>query len=367
MESRMKTEEREGISSAKVDAHADVVVIGGGLIGLALALELHTRGAAVTVVERGRCMGGASAAAAGMLAVEDPFNAPELRAFSEFSLERYPEFLRRVEEFSGWAVPFQTLITVQRLSDGRSMRLAEKSLDPRELGAALLSAVRASSIRVIEETRVVGVDGAQVRLGGGEEIAAKAVVFAAGAWTSGTMSELCGLAVPGSPRKGQMLRVKVPEGVLLDEVYRSEEIYVVPRTRGAGAGSALIGATVEDVGFDSTVRGEDLARLREMAAELVAELGSEKDAPQLEAWAGLRPATPDLLPVIGGCGRAGIFIASGHYRNGILLAPGTAVVMADLVEGKVPAIDIEGFSPDRFGTGVEGEAAQARRYSLRGK
>ena len=149
------------------------------------------------------------------------------------------------------------------------------------------------------------------------------------------------------PAKGQMLRVQLPATLPLCEVHRSEHIYVVPRTQGPQAGTALIGATVEDAGFDTMVHPAGLAHLRTLAAELLPQLADEAIAPQVEAWAGLRPATADSLPLLGPLSH-GQFIAAGHFRNGILLAPATAVVMADLIEGKSPAVDLTPFSPDRF-------------------
>jgi glycine oxidase len=333
----------------------DVVVVGAGIIGLAIALELHDRGAGVTVIERGHSLTGASIAAAGMLAVEDPSNPAQLRPFSQLSAEQYPAFLRRIEELSGIAVPFQTETTIQYLADGTKIQLVEQSLDPRQLAGALLAAVKETSIRVLEETRIAAIgemlQGLRVRLTSGDEIASRTVVYAAGAWTAEAMEGVAGGVAPVAPivpRKGQMLRVRLPSTLPLREVHRSERIYIVPRTRGAQAGTALIGATIEDAGFDTTLHAEDLAALRACAAALVPELGSEMEAPLVEAWAGLRPATADFLPMLGACGGAGRFIASGHYRNGILQAPGTALVIADLVEGKTPAINLSAFSPDRF-------------------
>lgn len=333
-------------------AASDVVVVGAGLIGVAIALELSDRGAAVSVIEHGRSLSGASIAAAGMLAVEDPHNPPALEALSQLSARHYPEFLRRIEALSGVAVPFQTDITVQYRADGKKVRLAEHSIDPRQLAVALLGAVRSTPIRLLEQTRVVAIDdtlqGVQVRLSTGATIASRAVIYAAGAWTSEVMAALnCG-SVAIAPRKGQMLRVRLPAGLALDEVHRSERVYIVPRTRGPQAGTALIGATVEDAGFDTTVHAEDLDRLRALAAELLPVFGSAAEAPLVEAWAGLRPAAPDELPVLGACARAGHFIASGHYRNGVLEAPATALVLADLLEGKPSRVDLSALSPERF-------------------
>jgi glycine oxidase len=107
----------------------------------------------------------------------------------------------------------------------------------------------------------------------------------------------------------------------------------------------LIGATVEDAGFDVTTHAADLARLREWGAELVPELASTSSAPMVDTWAGLRPDTPDGLPMLGRLGD--VLVATGHFRNGILLAPATARIIGDLFEDKTPALSLEPFAPGR--------------------
>ncbi|HZL28554.1 MAG TPA: FAD-dependent oxidoreductase [Acidobacteriaceae bacterium] len=320
---------------------SDVLIAGGGIIGLSLALELYNRGAQVTVVERDTAMSHASTAAAGMLAAEDPYNPPEITLLARFSTEIYPEMLARIESLSGIVVPFQTGATVQYLSGGSSILLAEHSLDPRQLAAALLAAVRATSIDLRQHTGNLELadtpEAIHVRDATGTEFAAPQFVHCTGTWFRGQNAV--------SPRKGQMLRVQLPSP--LTEVHRAEHIYIVPRTLGPQAGSALIGATIEDAGFDTTTHPADLANLRARAAELLPELASESDAPQLEAWAGLRPFTPDGLPLLGILSPRE-FVATGHFRNGILLAPATARVMADLLENKSPTIDLTPFSPNRY-------------------
>jgi glycine oxidase len=333
-------------------ADQGIVVIGAGLIGLATALELTHRGTAVTVIDQGRSLAMASTAAAGMLAAEDPHNPRELQALSRLSAERYPAFLRRIEALSGLAVPFQTEIAHQYLANSATIQLAERSIDPRQLAPALLAAVRATSIRLLEHTYITAIDdtaqGIQLHLNTGTTIAARAIICSAGAWTSHVLTTLCSDALPIAPSKGQMLRVKLPATLPLREVHRSEHVYIVPRTHGPQAGTALIGATVEDAGFDTTVHPEALTVMRALAAELLPQLASPTEAPMVESWAGLRPTTPDALPILGPCSRPGHFIASGHYRNGILLAPATALIMADLLEDKPPLVDISALSPHRF-------------------
>ena len=312
---------------------SDILIFGAGTIGLSLALELCGRGHRVTVVERGAPFAQASAAAAGMLAVEDPHNPPELHALARFSGSLYPEFLARVEALSGLEVPFQTDTTHQYFANGKVSTLKEHSLDPRQLGPALVKAVAATGVQLLATRASEPVPtSATIR------------VHATGAW--GVQG------LPLQPRKGQMLRVRLPSSLGLREVHRSEQVYVVPRFKGPQAGTALIGATVEDAGFNTETDAAAIAHLRALGSALVPAL-NEDSAPLVEAWAGLRPATPDDLPLLGELtpelhaeGRT--FVAAGHFRNGILLTPATAVVMADLIEDQRPKFDLSAFSPTRF-------------------
>jgi glycine oxidase len=313
----------------------DILIAGAGIIGLSLALELHARGARVLVIERDTALSHASTAAAGMLATLDPHNPSALLPLSELSAELYPSFLARIEKLSGIAVPFQTDTTLQYCPNGTIDRLAEHSLDPRQLAAALLAAVRSTNIELREHTEFRP-----------STQAAQTIVYTTGAWQPQNLNH----APPIRPRKGQMLHVQLPPVLHgLCEVHRSDEIYIVPRTLGPQTGTALIGATIEDAGFDTSTHPRDLTHLRSLAAGLLPELGSELNAPQLEGWAGLRPHAPGSLPLLGPIThRHNHFLASGHYRNGILLAPATAVLLADLIQGKPPTLDLAPFSPSRF-------------------
>ena len=319
--------------------HPDVLILGAGVIGLSLALELRSRGSSVVVLDPRTPLSQASTAAAGMLAVEDPHNRAELLPLSRLSGSLYAAFLSRVKALSGLPVPFQTDTTLQTMPNGGVRELHEHSIDPRQLAPALLAAVLALGVEVMNGE--AGAASLSSRL-----LMADQVVHASGAWTSA--------GIPVTPRKGQMLRVKIPEGMALNVVHRTEHVYVVPRTQGSQEGTALIGATVEDAGFDLSTSPMDLARLRGAAAALVPQLASAFAAPSLEAWAGLRPATPDGLPILSQLERADgararrSFVASGHFRNGILLAPATAVVMADLLEDRVPAVNLKPFAASRF-------------------
>jgi glycine oxidase len=348
--------------------HSDICIAGAGIIGLSLALELHRRGATVAIYEHGTPLAQASTAAAGMLAAADPENPPALRPLADLSLSLYPAYLAYIESLSGIAVPFQTTTTLQAVEPDRTpanpgtlallpqlvpgkqkfLRLEEHSLDPRQLAHALLAAVQAAKIPLHSNTPVLKVrshnNGVEFSTSAGV-VNATRFIDCTGAW-AGISAELSSSAI--SPSKGQMLTVALPPSLPLNLVVRTPEIYIVPRTLGPNAGRAIIGATIEDKGFDTTVYGEDIARLHAQAAALLPQLAS---ATVLESWAGLRPATTDGLPVLGALPhRPNHLIAAGHYRNGILLAPATAKVMADLLTASTPPLDLTRFSPARFAT-----------------
>jgi glycine oxidase len=157
-----------------------------------------------------------------------------------------------------------------------------------------------------------------------------------------------------TPRKGQMLAVALPDDLPLHVVVRTPEIYVVPRTTGPSFNRAVIGATVEDAGFDKTVHASDIARLRSLAAVLLPQLA---EAREIETWSGLRPTTEDRFPILGALrglpnqgvpDKSNLYIATGHYRNGILQAPATAHLMAQVLAGETTSIDLTCFAPDRL-------------------
>jgi len=356
--------------------YPDICIAGAGIIGLSLALELHSRGARVTVFDQGEPLAEASTAAAGMLAAGDPENPRELRQIAELSRALYPGFLNRILDLSGIVVPFQTGTTLQevrpgengyardltllsadtlslllpqlhsaRLNSGsrRFALLDENSLDPRQLAQALLAAVRAARIDLRAQTPIRFVrsspQGIEIHTTAGT-LSPSCVVDCTGAWGLSP-------AVPGQvralPRKGQMLVVTLPHALSLHVVVRTPDIYIVPRTTGATAGRAVIGATVEDAGFDKTVDPGEIARLRARAAELLPDLA---DAVEVETWAGLRPGSSDDLPLLGQVGE-NRFVAAGHYRNGILLAPATAMLLAQMLSGETTPVSLSAFSPLR--------------------
>ena len=325
----------------------------------------------VRVLEKGRAMAEASWAAAGMLAANDPDHPAALTAMAKLSAQLYPDYLRSVEELSGCRVPLRTRATLlagpaseggrrddaieakeaSRRVPGLSTEgrrfwwMEEASLDPRDLCLALPAAVIAAGADLQLETAVLAVNSqgnsVAVRTSA-ETLYGRAFVNCCGAWAgqvrySGLGDQPAALV---EPRKGQMLTVQLPEPLDLLCVVRTPEIYLVPR----GGGRVVIGATVERAGFDRKLDPEALARLQGLAAEVWPPIASATVA---ESWSGLRPGTPDELPLIGNAGIAGCWVATGHFRNGILLAPATALLVRQLIEGAKPAIDLAAFAPGR--------------------
>ena len=198
---------------------------------------------------------------------------------------------------------------------------------------AALAAARNLGVEIRGHTAVTEIrahDNSVEVLTEAENHAAASVVDCRGAW----------FGTPVRPRKGQMLYVQ-PQFGLLQHVLRAPEVYIVPRS----SGKILIGATVEDVGFDKSVDPSAIQQLLNAAEKYLPELAS---APITHSWAGLRPGTPDDLPIIGPTDASRVFVATGHFRNGILLAPITAQIMADLVGGRPSPMDISAFATDRF-------------------
>jgi glycine oxidase len=358
-----------------------VAIAGGGVIGLACSLALRRRGLQVTVLEAGAVMKEASWAAGGMLAVEDPENPAPLLPLSRYSRDLYEGFLQEIEALSGKSVPLRTHQTVQvlditprgksgvllareeaqRLVPGLTgtaagyLLLEEASLDPRDLCVALPLAARATGVVLREHERVlsvqVGSEPVSSEPTGSEGVVlttergvvhSDAFINCCGAW-AGALDSSSGIA----PSKGQMLVIGQPDGPRLTRVLRSPDVYLIPRGPISDVQSRIvIGATVEDAGYSKQVEPDALAILRKRAAALWA---PAMDAPYVESWAGLRPRSGDGLPMIGRQPEGGTaqFLATGHFRNGILLAPGTAHVIADLVCGTTPAVDLAPFAPHR--------------------
>jgi glycine oxidase len=344
----------------------DVIIVGGGIIGLSLSIALRKRGATVLIVERGEPGREASHAAGGMLvdcALETP---PFLQALAIASAHMYPEFAHEIELESGMKVDLRDQGTILFPSDAhqaeaaatfpvanlaemesavrttrRAFSLNERSVDPRVLTAAAWQTAKNRGVDFSSGDEVTAVDITDGRVTG---VSAKRstfhsakVVNCAGAWSG----QIPPHAFPTRPVKGQIVCLAMPSRNLLKHVVRSPEVYLIPRSDGR----LLVGATVEEAGFDKRTDVDTIQRLHHTALALVPEL---RNAKILESWAGLRPGTPDSLPILGATETHGYYVATGHFRDGILLAPITAEVMTAVIEGRSPEHDLTAFSPARF-------------------
>jgi glycine oxidase len=383
----------------------DVIVIGGGIIGLSLSIELRKRGATVLVVERGEPGREASHAAGGML-VDCPLETPAaLQPLATASARMYPEFAHEMEVESGMKIDLRGQGTILFLSNehignpmltspqmrpaaigwaeleslepalrkvvfshtelasfreefgldantnqieeffkaipGRAILLQERSVDPRALTAAALQTAKRRAVDISSGEEVTAVNVFSGRVAGvtttKTSFQAPKVVNCAGAWSG----QIAPHAFPTRPVKGQMLCLLSPSHSLLKHVIRSPEVYLIPRSDGR----ILVGTTVEDAGFDKRTDVETIQRLHRAAVALVPEL---RNAKILEDWAGLRPGTPDALPILGATATPGYYVATGHFRDGILLAPITAQVMAEVMTETSCKHDLKPFSPARF-------------------
>ncbi|MGI8767895.1 MAG: glycine oxidase ThiO [Propionibacteriaceae bacterium] len=370
--------------------HTDVVVVGGGLIGSAVGWRLSQRGLSVTVVDDGR-PGAASQVSAGMLApvTEATFTEERLLGLNLDSMSRFDEFATELELASGQPSGLsrtptlsvgQTTDDAVRLADLggflrglgldaqplllRSCRQAEPLLSAQVRGGLLVrgdwscdSRLLWSALRsvpgvtrrtgTVSELVLTGGQVSGVRLAGADpELAAGTVVLAGGSW-SGRLE--LPIDLPIRPIKGQILRMsprRNPKPVMtVRAITHGTEVYAVPHT----SGYLVVGATVEELGFDLTPTGQGVYELlRDIRSVLPVVMEYEL----AEVGVGLRPCAPDNAPILGPTAVPGLVLATGHYRNGVLLTPVTADAIADLVvEGSLPG-SCTGFTIDRFAGGA---------------
>lgn len=382
---------------------SDVVVIGAGAIGAAVAWRCAQRGLSVATVDpdAGR---GAWHTAAGMLApiTELHYAEASLLRLNLDSLARYPGFAAELTEATGLPTGYLECGTVEvawdgadlaalrdlhvfgtglglksSLLTGRELRALEPALaaglpggllaesdhqvDPRLLHTALLAASGALGVRTVVGTATVDVRGGRVVgvvLADGTRLGAGTVVLAAGAWSRHVAGVPAEFVPDVRPVKGQTLRLRLPGAARMNHVVRGSvkgvPVYVLPRGDGggphasegvAGGGEYVVGASSEEAGFDQTPRAGAVYELLRDAQSLLPELG---EAVLAEVCTGLRPGSPDNAPVVGPSGLDGLVHATGHFRNGILLTPVTADGVAELIaDGALPDA-LAPFVPSRF-------------------
>ena len=364
---------------------SDVLIVGGGIIGLSLAQELALQKLRVTVLDRGQMGQEASSAGAGILAPRAEMEeAGPLAQLLLASRKIYPEFVKQVSSRSGLSIDFSISglllvalgpeqqaeldrkkqqqnelgLEVQSLSREETLRI-ESCLNPELLSALyfpeegyvdnreLVEAVRLAclqlGVRLVPECEVLAVKPEQHKVSGVETnsgfLASERVVISAGSW-SGQVTTGLAFALPIKPARGQMVAVKMP-GLGLRHVVYGSHGYLVPRKDDR----VLLGSTVEWVGYDKRVTLDGLQQITTSAVALVPALRSSTF---IESWAGLRPFCEGGLPVLGPTEIDGLYFATGHFRNGLLLAPITAKLMSEvIVAGNVPKI-LEPFLPSRF-------------------
>jgi glycine oxidase len=362
----------------------EVLVAGGGLIGGAIALELALAGLRVAIFDKGDPGRESSWAGAGILspAPENPATIP-LVPLAKASMALYPDFVARVEEISGQSVGFRAKGTLEALfsrdaarelsthvalhhgwglqaeaisaEDARELEPAlspeleaavlrpdEASVDNRALTRAVLEAAQKSGAEIFAHQEVQGLWHEKQRCAGlllkNDKISADWTIVAAGCFSANIAG--VNIYAPVRPAKGQMISLRA-EQTKIERVLWSDKIYLVPRNDGR----ILAGATVEYVGFDKNVTAGGLEKILAGAVELAPDLSR---AHVDETWAGLRPDSPDHLPILGPTDIDGLLIATGHFRSGILLTPITAQLIREWVTQQMVTVDWDRFSPLRF-------------------
>ncbi|MFD8001263.1 glycine oxidase ThiO [Streptomyces mirabilis] len=376
---------------------SDVLVIGGGIIGLVTAWRAAQRGFTVAVVDP-EPGGGAARVAAGMLAAvtELHYGEQTLLGLNLASARRYPDFAAELTEASGQDLGYRrcgTLAVAMDADDrahlrelhalqhrsglesewlsGRECRRLEPMLapgvrgglrvdgdhqiDPRRLAKALVTACERAGVEFhrtwAERLTVVRDRAAGVVTTDGERLAAGQVVLAAGSLSGKLPGVPADVLPPVRPVKGQVLRLTVPKRYApflsrtVRAVVRGSQVYLVPRENG----ELVVGATSEELGWDTTVTAGGVYELLRDAHELVPGI---TELPLTETRAGLRPGSPDNAPLLGPTALDGLLLATGHYRNGVLLTPVTGDAMAHvLTTGELPE-EARPFTPGRFSTAL---------------
>ncbi len=364
-----------------------VAVIGGGIIGCLTALYLARLGARPVILERGRTGHESSWAGAGILCPIHPWLYPDsFTRLVDFSLNLYPDLSDELQRLTGMSIEWlQSGLLIPLFADDAvhhrqhalqwsqkfDWRVEELDADglqrhepvlshhatggllwpevaqarnPRLL-KAVKQALELAAVEVLEQVEVTNLalnaqgHVAGVCLADGRQLDADAALLAAGSW-SGELANVMGVSLPVEPVKGQIALIRTDPGTVR-HIIKHDDVYFVPRQDGR----VLIGASMERVGFIEGNTEDIIHTLMQATARIAPALAEAEVEHQ---WMGFRPGTPDGLPYLGPvAGRPGLWVATGHYRNGVLLAPGTAELMSRWMMGESPSLDMHDFRVDR--------------------
>ena len=366
----------------------DVVVVGGGIIGLTIARELRAGGMDVTLLDRDQPGKQASWASAGIVTTKIPRGWAPATLLNNLSVSLWPRLAEELRAETGMDIEYRengTLIpafspdeadelrreiaplrqagVAAELVEGAALRDAEPALGPAVVAGQLLPggnvenrravralelALRRAGVEVVAGAQVNAVLSSGRRVAGvrtseGDEHRADVVVLAAGSW-SGRVPGV-DPPIPVVPQRGQILALANPDRPLRRVVLKPEDPYLVPRVDGR----VIVGATREFAGYDRSLTAGGVAWLLAAAIEMVPDFAGSVIH---ELWTGFRPVSADGVPIIGPANLEGLFYATGHGASGVGPAPGTAALLAALVFGKEPPVPAESFRPDRFPQGA---------------
>lgn len=322
----------------------DVLIIGAGIIGLTLGYELLKRGQTVRLLDQSTAGQGATRAAAGMLATDEELPEP-LHDLAALSRTLYPALVRQLSDETGLGSGYLEQPFCLRQEHHVRTFDSVGQIDPRLLTQALRRAIEQRGGIIEEDTPVSQLVRDEQRIIGAETNrglrTGRQIIVAGGRGTEAVLRSI-GITIDTCPVKGECLSVRLMTG-RLDRTLFNERVYLVPKADGR----IIIGATERSGDESTTVRLDSIRLLVNQAIKLYPPLA---DAVFVEAWAGVRPQTADGLPYLGPVdGIDGLFVATGHHRHGILLAPATATVLADYVMGQKPKVMLDAFSHQRQG------------------
>ncbi len=354
---------------------------------MSCAFSCRLRGHRVTVLEKGRCGGQASGAAAGMLAPfsENTEGADDFFRLCLASLRLFPQWAEQIGRVSGQDFEYSQTGSLYaafhdadvlamesrlgwqrnyaggaRIVEGEMLRLVEPAISGKAVAAlhnpeeshiyaphyvkSLEQACRNAGVEIYENLEQADIEqwrqDVAVRSKNGSTFAGERLVICSGAWAQ-ELERIFGLNIPVYPIRGQICAYSIPAGTVRHMVFGSQG-YVVSKANG----TLVCGASEDVSGFDDSVTDNGISRLRRWNKQLFPFL---EERQPFHKWAGLRPATQDGYPLLGALrGFGHVVFAAGHYRNGILLSPVTGSIAADLIDGRLPAVPLDSFSPERF-------------------